>query len=77
MIAQRQATKAAAAGSRTAFKTPGMRHSVRVRVSTEEVEAAAPPPKVDFMPNTQAVSTHKAAHVYGGSGACYCLVKNH
>jgi hypothetical protein len=58
MIAQRQATKAAAAGNRTAFKTPVMRHSVRVRVSTEEAETAAPP-KVDFMPNTQAVSTHQ------------------
>lgn len=58
MIAPKQATKAAAAGSRTAFKAPVMRQSVHVRVSTEEAETAAPP-KVDFMPNTQAVSTHQ------------------
>lgn len=54
MIAHKHATKAAAAGSRTAFKAPVLRQSVRARVSTEEAQTSAPP-AVDFTPNTQAV----------------------
>jgi hypothetical protein len=57
MIASTKATLPKATVSRATIKAPVLR-SVRARVSTQEdtqTDAAAPP-KVDFMPNTQAVS---------------------
>lgn len=57
MIASKATQAAKATVSRATFKAPVLR-SVRARVSTQEdtqTDAAAPP-KVDFMPNTQAVS---------------------
>ncbi len=56
MIATKQATQGKAlAASRASLKAPAVR-SVRVRVSTQEDTQADAAPKVDFTPNTQAVS---------------------
>lgn len=57
MISQKQATRVAAAGKSSTLRSAAVRPgpSVRVRVSTEDVQTEAPP-KVDFTPNTQAVS---------------------
>jgi len=54
MMMQKQAFKAAVAGKSSQRLQAPVRQ-VRVRVSTEEAETAAPP-KVDFTPNTQAAS---------------------
>jgi len=65
MISQKQATSVAVAGRSSSLKLTGVavRPSVRIRVSTEE--AVTEPPKVDFTPNTQAVSGQQAK----GTGA--------